>query len=61
MSSDGGGLLLKEIDQSYRITEWAAAGLRDGRRPGKINHDLLDPLRQRVATWIRTGSRSLHP
>ena len=48
ITSDAGGLLLKEIDLRYRITEMAAAVLSDGRQSGKVNHTLIDLLRQRV-------------
>lgn len=48
ITSDGGGLLLKEIDLRYQITQMAAACLSDGRQPGKIDHSLLDLLRQRI-------------
>jgi hypothetical protein len=33
---DAGGLLLRELDQRYRIAEKAAASLRDPRGPGKV-------------------------
>ena len=48
ITSDGGGLLLKEIDRRYQITERAAATLCEDRQAGKISHTLLDLLRQRV-------------
>jgi len=48
ITSDGGGLLVKEVDYHYRITEMAAAVLSDTRQAGKVDHGLLDLLRQRV-------------
>ena len=48
ITSDAGGLLIKEVDLQYRITEAAAAVFTDTRQPGKIDHGLLDLLRQRV-------------
>ncbi len=48
MSSDGGGLLLKAVDDQLGLTEALAACLRDGRQPGKIKHSLKEAMRQRV-------------
>ena len=48
ITSDAGGLLLKEVDLCYKITEAALCSLTDGREPGKIKHPLLDLLRQRI-------------
>jgi hypothetical protein len=48
ITSDAGGLLLREVDQRYRIAERAAACLHDPRDSGKIRHDLLTLVRQRL-------------
>jgi hypothetical protein len=47
-SSDGGRLLLKALDARVGVTATLAGGLRDGRQPGKIQHAVLDLVRQRV-------------
>jgi hypothetical protein len=48
MSSDGGGLLLKTVDEELGLTEALASCLRDDRQAGKVKHSLLETLRQRV-------------
>jgi hypothetical protein len=48
MSSDGGGLLLKAVDEQLGLTEALAACLRDNRQAGKVKHSLEEALRQRV-------------
>ena len=48
VSSDGGLLLLREVDRRLRLTERMAAVLHDPRDPDLITHPLLDLLRQRV-------------
>jgi len=47
-SSDGGAVLLKAIDRQLGVTETVARGLRDRRQAGKIEHELLELVRQRV-------------
>jgi hypothetical protein len=47
-SSDGGAILLKGIDTQLGLTRGLAAGLEDPRQPGKIQHQTLELLRQRV-------------
>src|SRR5437899_3178442 len=47
-SSDGGALLLKAIDDRLEVTERLARSLRDSRQPGKIDHELIELVRQRV-------------
>ena len=47
-SSDGGGLLLKAIDEQLGLTEALAACLRDPRQPGKVAHTVEELLRQRI-------------
>ena len=48
MSSDGGGLLLKAVDEQLGLTEALAGCLRDDRQAGKVRHTLEEALRQRV-------------
>ncbi len=47
-SSDGGAVLLKAADAGLRLTARLAACLPDDRQPGKVRHELLELLRQRV-------------
>ena len=47
-SSDGGAVLLKGVDTQLGLTKRLAAGLTDGRQPGKVPHQALELLRQRV-------------
>jgi hypothetical protein len=48
ITPDAGGLLLREIDQRYRLTENATRCLRDSRQALKVKHDLLTLVRQRM-------------
>lgn len=48
MTSDGGELLLKAVDERLGLTEALAGCIRDDRQESKVKHRLLDPLRQRV-------------
>jgi DDE family transposase len=47
-SSDGGALLLKALDDRLGVTERLARSLRDPRQPGKVTHELIELVRQRV-------------
>jgi hypothetical protein len=47
-SSDGGAVLLKSLDTQLQLTKRLAACLVDGRQPGKVEHQTLELLRQRV-------------
>ena len=47
-SSDGGAVLLKAIDERLGLTQRLAAGLTDRRQAGKVEHELLELVRQRV-------------
>jgi len=47
-SSDGGAILLKACDEALDLTARLAACLVDRRQESKIQHTLLDMLRQRV-------------
>jgi Transposase DDE domain group 1 len=47
-SSDGGMVLLKAVDRQLGVTEAVASCLRDQRQPGKVQHELVDLVRQRI-------------
>ena len=47
-SSDGGAVLLKALDDRLGLTRRLAASLTDRRQPGKVQHELLELVRQRV-------------
>lgn len=47
-SSDGGAVLLKRIDERLGLTEKLAGCLSDGRQAGKVEHQLVEMLRQRI-------------
>ena len=48
MTTDGGGLLLRQADRKIRLLERAAACFSDGRDPERITHRLEEMLAQRV-------------
>ena len=48
ITSDGGVMLLRQVDRRLQLTKRIAAILNDPRCPSKIQHRLLDMLRQRV-------------
>ena len=48
ITSDGGVMLLREIDRRLQLTQRLAAALNDPRCPSKTRHSLLSILRQRV-------------
>ena len=48
MSSDGGAVLLKAIDERLGLSSRLAECLRDSRESGKVVHELEELLRQRV-------------
>lgn len=47
-SSDGGAVLLKALDDQLGVTRRLTASLGDGRQPGKVQHELIELVRQRV-------------
>jgi hypothetical protein len=47
-SSDGGAVLLKALDTQWGLTERLAGCLVDLRQPGKVQHQGLELLRQRI-------------
>ena len=48
ITSDAGGLLLRELDQRYRLAENVGRCLHDPRKTHKVKHDLLTLVRQRI-------------
>ena len=48
ITSDGGVMLLREVDRRLQLTKRIAATLNDPRCPSKTRHSLLHMLRQRV-------------
>jgi hypothetical protein len=54
LSSNGGVILLAARDRQVKLTDALAGCLRDGRQAGKVDHKLLEQLRQRV-TSIAVG------
>ena len=47
-SSDGGAVLLKALDRQLGVTEAVASCLQDRRQPGKVQHEGLELVRQRI-------------
>ena len=47
-SSDGGAVLLKSLDTQLELTKRLAGCLVDARQPGKVQHQTLELVRQRV-------------
>jgi hypothetical protein len=47
-SSDGGAVLLKAVDRQLGVTEAVARALRDGRQAGKVQHEVVELVRQRI-------------
>ena len=47
-SADGGGFLLKAVDEQLGLSLKLADCLRDGRESGKIQHELVELLQQRM-------------
>jgi len=47
-SVDGGAVLLKSLDTQLQLTKRLAACVVDGRQPGKVQHQTLELVRQRV-------------
>ena len=51
-SADGGGLLLKAVDERLGLSTKLADCLRDARESGKVQHELVEMLQQRQ---VRAG------
>jgi hypothetical protein len=47
-STDGGAILLKSVDTHLGLTKQLAGCLVDDRQPGKIQHEIIELVRQRV-------------
>jgi hypothetical protein len=47
-SSDGGAVLLQAANQRYELIESLAACLADRRQAGKVEHTLMELMRQRI-------------
>jgi hypothetical protein len=47
-SADGGAVLLKSLDTQLELTKRLAGCLEDTRQPGKVQHQTLELVRQRV-------------
>src|SRR3984893_9643490 len=48
LSSDGGILMLREIEQRLRVADRMAACIKDPRAPDQITHSLADIIRFRL-------------
>ena len=48
ISSNGGALLLREVDRRLGLTAGVARALGDGRQRGKVRHEVVTMVRQRV-------------
>src|SRR5262245_5284555 len=48
ISSDGGAILLRQVDDQLGVSEWFAAQLPDARDPAKRVHDRREQVRQRL-------------
>ena len=48
ITSDGGVMLLRAVDQQVGLTERIAEKMHDSRDPNRVQHQLVDLLRQRV-------------
>lgn len=48
ISSDAGGLLLRELDECYGLSEGVAGSLIDSRHPSWVIHELSSLVKQRV-------------
>jgi hypothetical protein len=52
ITSDGGSVLLREMDRRLKLTSSLAQMLEDGRDKKKVQHDYLSLLRQRVCSTL---------
>ena len=50
ISSNGGALLLREVDRRLGLTARVARALGDRRQRGKVRHEVVTMVRQRVHT-----------
>jgi hypothetical protein len=47
-STDGGAVLVKALDRTLGVTAAVASCLRDRRQPGKVQHELVELIQQRI-------------
>jgi hypothetical protein len=59
LSSDGGALLLREVEKAGRLIERLATCFEDGRNPAYVEHPLEQMLRQRIF-GLATGYEDLN-
>ena len=48
LSTDGGALLLAQVDRMLGLSTVLAAAIKDKRHPGKVRHSLVSMLRTRI-------------
>lgn len=48
LTSDGGAILLREVDRGLGLTRRMAGCFRDGRQPGRVEHGVAELVAQRV-------------
>jgi hypothetical protein len=48
LSSNGGSLLLKVVDKKLGLTKAIAGEIVDKRQPKKVQHEILELVRQRI-------------
>ena len=61
ITSDAGGLVLRELNHRYRLTGKAARRLHDPRDSRQVKHDLLTLVRQRLFAFPQPASRPVTP
>ena len=58
ITTDAGGLLLREVEKRTRIVEQCAACFTDHRDPQRIEHTAAELLAQRVSTGWRWATKT---
>lgn len=61
LSSDGGGLLLREVDQRLGLLQRLAGCFSDYRNPNSVEHSVHALVAQRVYGLVRGKPRGLCP
>ena len=59
ISSDGGLVLIRAADEKLELSEQIAMCLVDRRQPGKVKHELVDQIRQRLC-MVTAGYEDLN-
>ena len=54
ITSDGGGMLLRQVEQRFQVIGDCAGCYRDHREPARVEHTVRDLLAQRVF-WSLPG------